>query len=280
MKRTLLLCTLLAAVVGCKKDPDGDTKKPDGDGDGPPAVKVDTSVPQEPDPPEIAAGAKQYLMGDYDGAIATLQPLFADLKERNQYRASALAGTWLALAHAESVFENGKEPAQWAASIAESTEDSDVDNAAKLAMAAYLIGNEEFDNAASSLDGAGTAKDQGIVVMTHLLRAEALIGAAFGHGDEGDTLKDPAKLEVARQAYDAAAGAVKGYAAEQLLRGRIEEGYAALADYQKKKDEVCTHASASIEAFKAEGATRLLEGPSKLATANKCAIPGLEDATP
>ena len=59
----------------------------------------------------------------------------------------------------------------------------------------------------------------------------------------------------------------------------IEEGYAALADYQKKKDEVCTHASASIDAFKAEGATRLLEGPSKLATANKCAIPGLEDAS-
>ena len=279
MKRNLLLCVLVAAI-GCHHK-DGKTKTPDPTADGTKPVKVDTSVPQEPDPPEIAAGAKQYLMGDYEAAIATLQPVFADLKERNQYRASALAGTWLALAHAEQVFENGKEPAEWAASMAQSIQDTDVDNAAKVAMAAYLIGNEEFDQAATSLEGAGTAKDPGLVVMAHLLRAEALIGGAFGSGDEAETLKDPAKLDSARQAYDAAAGAAKGAATEKLLRGRIEEGYAALADYQKKKDEVCAHATASIEAFKSEGATRLLEGPSKLATANKCVIPGgVDDAAP
>jgi hypothetical protein len=276
MKRTLLLCVLVAAI-GCEKK-DDKTKHPDPDNGGAKAVKVDTSVPQEPDPPEIAAGAKQYLMGDYDAAIATLQPLFDDLKQRNQYRASALAGTWLALAHAEQVFENGKEPAEWAASMAESIEDKDVDNAAKVAMAAYLIGNEEFDQAATSLEGAGTAKDPALVVMAQLLRAEALIGAAFGSGDEAELLKDPEKLEVAKQAYDAAAGAAKGSPTEKLLNGRIEEGYAALADYKKKKDEVCAHATAAFQAFKDEGATRLLEGPAKLATANKCAIPGLEDA--
>ncbi len=282
MKHALVLCMLtagLAGPLGCGPKKNGETKPPEVVPDGPPAVKLDDSVPQEPDPPEIAAGAKQYLMGDYDAAIATLQPVFADLKERNQYRASALAGTWLALAHAEGVFENGKEPAEWAASIAQSTEDTDVDTAAKLAMAAFLIGNEDFEKAATSLDGVEGAKDQGLVVMAHLTRAEALIGAAFGGGD-AESMKDPTKLDGAKQAYDAAASAVKGLAAEQLLRGRIEEGYAAIADYKKNKAEVCTHASASIEAFRAQGATKLLEGPNKLATANKCAIPGIADETP
>jgi hypothetical protein len=280
MKSALVLC-LLIATIGCEKK-DGETTPPDdglGTTDTGPKVQLDNSVPQEPDPPEIAQAEQQYLMGEYAIAIEKLQPVYTDLKKRNQYRASALAGTWLALAHAELVFENGKEPAEWAAQMAQGTDDPDVDAAAKLAMGAYLIGNEEFDKAATELDGAATAKAQDLLVMAQLLRAEALIGAAFGGGEE-DSMKDPAKLEAAKLAYDAAATASKGHFAEPLVRGRIEEGYAALADYKKQKEEVCAHAGAAFEAFKNQGATRLLEGPAKLATANKCAIPGAADVAP
>ncbi|MBC8068866.1 MAG: hypothetical protein IAG13_11080, partial [Deltaproteobacteria bacterium] len=212
-------------------------------------------------------------------AIGILQPVYTELKKDNQYRASALAGAWLTLAHAELVFENGKEPAEHAATMASGTKDPDVDAAAQLALGAYQIGNEEFDKAATTLEGVSVATDQGLVVVGHLLRAEALIGAAFGSGED-ENMKDPAKLEAAKQAYDAAAKASKGNFAEPLLRGRIEEGYAALSDYNKDKAGVCTHAAAAYEAFKTQGATRLLEGPAKLANTNKCTIPGMVDAAP
>lgn len=282
MNSTLLMCSLCAALtlVGCDKKK-GETTPPDEElgttTDIGPKVTLDTSVPQEPDPPEIAQATQQYLLGEYETAIGILQPVYAELKKDNQYRASALAGAWLALAHAEQVFENGKEPAEHAATMAAGTKDPDVDAAAALALGAYQIGNEEFDKAATTLEGTSVATDQGIVVVGHLLRAEALIGAAFGTGED-ENMKDPAKLEAAKSAYDAAATAAKGHFAEPLLRGRIEEGYAALADYKKDKAAVCTHAAASYEALKNQGATRLLEGPAKLATANKCAIPGMADA--
>lgn len=267
----LFALTSLALPPACeKKGKDKDeTEVPD---DGAKHVEIDTSVPQEPDPPQIAAAAQSYLQGQYDEVVQTLEPLYADLKSRNQYRASGLAGAWLALAHSKQVFENGKEPAEWAASMAEGTKDPDVQAAAKLAEGAVKIGAEDFASAEASLEGATQGKDRIVTALAHILRAEAAIGAAFGGGDS-ETVQDPAKFGTAKQHYDQAAQAAKGQAGEKLLLGRVEEGYAALADYQNKREEVCPHAVAAIGMFQEGGATRLLEGPVKLATDAKCEIP-------
>jgi len=268
----VLLAGLL--VLGaCEKKPEATT--PPDPTTGTPDVKpveLDTSVPQEPDPAELAQGAQQYLLGQYPEVVTLLSPIYADLKERQQYRASAIAGAWLALAHAKQVFENGKEPAEWALSMAQSTEDPEVDVAAGLAMGAYQIGNEEFDPAIASLQAALGAKDGVTATLANILHAEALIGAAFGSGDN-ETVQNPAKFDEAKAAYDAASAKAKGSAAEDLLVGRIEEGYAAIADYKNDKPGSCPHVIASLTAFGRAGARGLLEGPAGFARKNKCAVP-------
>ncbi len=272
--RTLALVAVLGTYACDKKpeptvDPDTAT---DTAADEPPAVAIDASVPQEPDPAELGQGAQLYLMGQYGDAIALLQPIYADLKTREQYRASALAAAWLALSHAKEVFENGKEPAEWAVSMAASTKDPEVAAAAGLAMGAYLIGNEEYDAALTSLEPAAAAKDPRTAALGHQLRAEAFIGAAFG-GGHSESVQHPEKFEQAKDEYEAAGAAAKGDTLADLLTGRIEEGYAALSDYRKDKAGVCPHAIASLQAYARAGATRLLEGPAAQARASKCELP-------
>ena len=186
--RTPLVLAL--ALLGCHPK-GGKTETPD-DGkkdDGPPKVVIDDSVKQEPDPPQLAEAQSKYLAGEYEGVVSLLQPLYDDLKTRNQYRASALAATWLTLAHAEQVFENGKEPSEWAAAMAEATADTDVAAAAKLARGAYLIGDQEFATAAATLDEAAkAAKTPSLAALAHVLRAEALINGAFAGGEDAQPL--------------------------------------------------------------------------------------------
>jgi hypothetical protein len=273
MNRRFALLIAALALAACVKKPKP-TVEPTPTEDPTPVepVVIDDSVPQEPDPVQIAEGAQRYLMGEYAATIELLQPIYADLKERKQYRASALAGTWLALSHAKEVFENGKEPAEWARAMSQSTADPEVVGAAALAMGAYLIGNEEFDAALASLAAAAESPDAATGSLGHVLKAEALIGAAFG-GGEVDSVQHPEKFDEAKLEYDAAATRAKGHASEDLLIGRIEEGHAALADYRKDKPGVCPHATAALSAFMRAGAKRLLEGPAKLARDNKCAVP-------
>jgi hypothetical protein len=214
----LLLAGLL--VVGaCEKKPEETTPPDPTSGTTDEPVAIDTSVPQEPDPPELAQGAQQYLLGQYAEVVTLLTPIYADLKERQQYRASAIAGAWLALAHAKQVYENAKEPAEYALSMAQSTEDPEVDAAAGLAMAAYQIGHEEFDPAAASLRPALAAKDGVSATLAHVLHAEALIGAAFGGGDS-ESVQNPAKFDEAKTAYDAAAAKAKGTASSSVASRR------------------------------------------------------------
>jgi hypothetical protein len=269
-----LLAVLTALAPACEKkgkdDKKDDTNVPDGDGVA--KVEIDKSVPQEPDPPAIAEAAQAYLTGQYDDATNALQPLYADLKERNQYRASGLAGAWLALAHAKKVFEDGQEPADWAASMAEATGDKEVQAAADLARGALLLGAEDFTAAEAKLVEAARTNDRTVVALANILRGEAMILAAFGSGD-AEAMQDPTKLSNAKQAYDVAAKAAAGQPAEKLLMGRVEEGYAALADYQNDRAALCTHAVAAIELFQQGGAKRLVEGPAKLATDKKCEMP-------
>jgi hypothetical protein len=273
---TRIHLTLIAGLLvlgACEKKPQ-DTTPPDTTAGTPDVkpVELDTSVPQEPDPPELAQGAQQYLLGQYADVVTLLSPIYADLKERQQYRASAIAGAWLALAHAKQVYENSKEPAEYALSMAQATEDPEVDAAAGLAMAAYQIGHEEYAPAIASLKDALAAKDSVNATLANVLHAEALIGAAFG-GADAESVQDPAKFDEAKAAYDVAATKAKGSPSEDLLMGRVEEGYAALADYKSDKPGSCPHAIAAIGAFQRAGARGLLEGPAGIARKNKCALP-------
>ncbi|HET6583357.1 MAG TPA: hypothetical protein VFG69_07915 [Nannocystaceae bacterium] len=274
---TLSFLGLVAAFApACEKKGKGkdkdDTTVPASDS-GVAKVDIDESVPQEPDPPAIAEAAQAYLHGQYDDVISTLQPLYADLKERNQYRASGLAGAWLALAHAKKVFENGEEPAEWSAAMADATGDKEVLAAANLARGAIMLGAEDFAGAETRLTEAARTSDRTVVALANILRGEAMILAAFGSG-ESETMQDPAKLSNAKQAYDVAGKAAAGQPAERLLLGRVEEGYAALADYQNDRANLCTHAVAAIEHFRGGGAAaQLVEGPAKLASDKKCELP-------
>lgn len=279
--RTPSVLLLSLALGACGKPKTATTTpEPTDTGSGAPPVAIDTGVKQEPDPPELAQAQQSYFRGDFQAVIDTLGPLYDDLKSRNQYRASGLAGAWLALAHAEIVFDNGKDPAQWSASMADATSDKDVIVASKLAMGAYRIGNQEFDEALATLEPiATTSTDGALTALGHVLRAEALIGGAFRSGED-DTVVKPENFDTARTAYDAAAAAAKGNPVEQLLVGRIEEGYAALANYRKQREDVCQHAVAALGAFKSgAGAQSLIEGAAQLARDNKCQLPaGLADA--
>ncbi|MBK6919097.1 MAG: hypothetical protein IPH07_17005 [Deltaproteobacteria bacterium] len=284
-RRSPLMLGLAAALslAACehagkgKTEPPGETTDPVANDTAPP-VEIDDSVKQEPDPPEIAQAAQRYLMGDYPGVVELLQPIYDDLKTREQYHASTMAAVWLTLAHGEQVFENGKEPSQWTASMADATEDPEIDAAANLATGSYLIGDLEFDQAAARLAKVPEqTKDPILVGLSHLMRAEALINGAFNREDE--SLQYPEKLDVAKAAYDAAAALAKDDDALALVYARTHEGYAALANYRKQRDQVCAEAVAAIQLFAAKGASKLLAVPTDLASANKCTLPPEASAT-
>lgn len=280
MTRTRLLplaLLLLSAASACGKDKTGTTPPDDGGSpadDGPDAGDEGAfvpDVPQEPDPAEIATGRKQFLLGQYQEAVETLAPVYEDLKARKQYRASGLAGGWLAVAHAQIVHENADEPSQHAIAMAEKTHDKEVEAVAKIGRGAFLMRQEDFAAAQQSFAAAATADPGGVAgVVAEILRAEALIGSAFGGGDS-NTLERPEDLDAAQAAYDKAAGAAKGKAESEILIGRVEEGLAAVAKYKHDKKALCEHAFLAIDAYKAAGASEfLLEGPNGLATAEKC----------
>lgn len=276
--RLLSLALLLVAPGACGKDKNGSTPPDDGGavsgdgadstGDAEPFVP---DVPQEPDPEAIATGRTQFLLGQYAEAVATLDPVYEDLKARSQYRASGLAGGWLAVAHAQIVHENADGPSQHAISMAEKTHDKEVEAVAKIGRGAYLMRQEDFAAAQQSFAAAAAADPGGSAgIVAHILRAESLIGSAFGGGDS-NTLQNPKDLDEARSAYEAAAAAAKGTPDADVLLGRIEEGLAAVSKYKNDKKAICQHAFAAIDHYKAAGASEfLLEGPNGLAAAEKC----------
>jgi tetratricopeptide (TPR) repeat protein len=271
MKRFPILLTALAlgGPIACDKKSES-TTPPDataGDGGGP----VEPDVPQEPDPPEIEQGVHAYLLGNYQEAIDILDPVYADLKQRKQYRASGLAGGWLAAAHAQVVFENGEEPATHAVAMADRTQDPEVVAAAKLGRGAFLLGTEDFDGAAAAFDQAASAAPQTSAgALANILRAQAMIGSAFGSG-ESTQLHNPQDLEKAKKAYEAAEGTAKGGVETEIIMGRVEEGRAAIAKYQNDSAALCQHATKALEHYKTAGASDfLVEGPQRLAVDNKC----------
>lgn len=280
----LVLSLALLAPLACGKEKKPTTSPDDvatsGDVADTPAVEetpkepIEPDVPQEPDPPEIAAGAHQYLLGHYQQAIDVLTPVYADLKERKQYRASGLAGGWLALAHAQIVFESGQEPSQHGLEMAERTQDPEVKAVAQLAHGAMLLGNEDYEAAqAAFTNAAGAAPETVAGALANILRAESLIGSAFG-SSASDQVENPEDLVSAKEAYAAAADVAKSGKETDALMGRVEEGLAAVSRYQGDKPGICTHATASYGHFTKAGVSDfLVEGPRGLADKFGCKIP-------
>ena len=285
MKRLALSLALslgMLAPLACGKDkkpttpPEGDTAATGDDTAGDsgaeePKEPIEPDVPQEPDPAEIAEGTHQYLLGHYQEAIDLLAPVYADLKERSQYRASGLAGGWLALAHAQIVFESGQEPSEHAIAMADRTQDPEVKAVAQLAHGAMLMGNEDYAAATAAFNNAAAAAPKTTAgALANILRAEALIGSAFGTS-ANDTVENPEDLEEAKRAYAAASEVAKSGKETDALMGRVEEGLAAVSRYQNDKAGVCSHAAASQDHFQKAGVSDfLLEGPRGLADKYGC----------
>ncbi len=285
MKRIALSLALLAPLA-CGKDKKPPTNPDDaaataGDADAgdtadtdQPKEPTEPDVPQEPDPPEVAEGSHQYLLGHYQEAIDLLTPVYADLVERKQYRASGLAGGWLALAHAQIVFESGKKPSAHAIAMADRTQDPEVKAVAQLAHGAMLMGNEDYTAATAAFTNAAKVGPKTVAgALANILRAEALIGSAFGTS-ASDQVENPADLEEAKAAYASAAEVAKAGNETDALMGRVEEGLAAVSRYQGDKPGICTHAVASYEHFKTAGVSDfLVEGPRGLADKFGCKLP-------
>jgi len=272
--RSLLALVLLASACGKGKT----TTTPPTDGTattetgGAQEPKAEPAPPQDPDPAELAQGVHQILTGHYQEGIAILDPIYTGMRQPSQMRASGLAGGWLAVAHAQTVFENADAPAQYALEMAGKLQDPEVEAAAKLGRGAFLLAQEDYEAAkqafqAASAAAPGTAPG----TLAQLLLAEALIGTAFGSASNTQ-LEKPEDLDAAKASYEAAlASADKAGSERDILLGRAKEGLAAVAKYKSDKAGICDHAPAAVEHYKAAGASEfLLEGPSQLASDGKC----------
>jgi len=272
MKRTLL--TLVLLVPACDKQ-DKSTTPPDDPGTTAATETEPTSEPaeveQEPDPPEIDAGSHQYLVGQYDDAIALLGPVFEDLKSRHQSRASGLAAGWLALAHAQLVFEDAEPLYKHALAMSERTADPEVAALAQLAHGAFLLGREDYTAAKQAFEAASRAAPKSLpAAIANILRAETLIGSAYGSG-ASETIERPQDLETAKQAYAAAAETAQAGIEPDVVMGRVEEGLAAIAKFQGDKENACKHATAAVQHLEtAQASDFLIEGPRRIVQDFRC----------
>jgi tetratricopeptide (TPR) repeat protein len=234
--------------------------------------KAEPPPPQDPDPAELAQGVQKVITGNYEEGIGVLDPIYTGMRQPSQYRASGMAGGWLAVAHAQTVFENADAPSQYALEMAGKLQDPEVEAAAKVGRGAFLLAQEDYPAARQALEAAaaaapGTASG----TFAHLLLAETLIGTAFGSASNTQ-LEKPEDLDAAKKSYEAAlAAAEKAGDAREILLGRAKEGLAAVAKYQNDKTALCANALAAVEHYKTAGASPfLLDGPSQMATDGKC----------
>lgn len=280
MKRTISpLLALLLLAPGCGKDKTdttnpGDTAATTG-GDAGAVTDEPTPEPppaQDPDPAELAQGVHQVLTGHYEEAIGILDPIYTGMREPAQMRASGLAGGWLAVAHAQIVFENAEAPATHALEMAGTLQDPEVEAAAKLGRGAFLLAQEDYEAAKQALEAAvAAAPSSAPGVLAQVLHAQTLIGTAFGSAESTELAK-PEDLDAAKQSYETALQAAAGAGEEgEILKGRANEGLAAVAKYKSDKPALCTAAMAAVDQYKTAGASSfLLDGPSRMAGDAKC----------
>ena len=260
MKRLLVFCAALAMVSGCKKDeetqnPDDATETPAETGDEESSEPAEPEVPQEPDPPEIAAARLQVLATDFAPAAATLEPLVKDLTDRQQFRASGLAAAWYALSLVSDIAENAKEPAEYAVSMADKTQDPEVIAAAYTALGAYQLGIESFEEAAKSLKKAYDADQQGPeAALAMIVSSEVRIAMAFGGTDQ---ITKPEELDVAETALSKAKELATAQGSDILL-GRALVNEAAIARYRRDQKKACKLLAEGMEKYEAASAAEYL----------------------
>lgn len=272
MKRVFLSICIALLANGCKKQA---TNPPDeGKVATPPSSTEQPKVVQEPDPPEIASSRSLYLLGNYTQVVNNLQPLLDELKQNNKHRAAGLAAGWLALALVHDVAENAEEPAKFALSMAEQTGDAEVKSVAKIAYGAYLLGVEDFAQAASAFSEAVAVHQDGPnAALAFTLQGDAKIGLAFA-GEEKIT--KPEELDGAITSYGKARSLAESPSAnsqqeKDVMLARALEGLASAARYQGKNAETCAQVGEVIRLYENAGAAEyIIEGAIQLQQQANC----------
>lgn len=259
MKRILLCVTAFALVGACGKKKE-DTTPPDGvsgTGGGGGGEKPATK-PQEPDPPQIADARKSFLAGQYNQVVDSMRPLVDELRQREQQRASGLAAGWLALALAEDVVENAKDPADHALAMADATGDAEVKVVARLAQGTYKLKTHDFTGAANDFEEAyNTQKDGPNAGLALVMYGNTKINLAFG-GEEGDMITKPEELDSANTSFVKAQRLVEKQPGNEMIAARALEGQAAVANYKKNGAEACRLIGEASAVYSAKGAGQLL----------------------
>lgn len=278
MKRTLLCLTVIALVGACKKDP-ATTTPPDGAGvdagtdtSGDPKTAGTTpTVPQEPDPPAIAEGRQQFLLGNFDKAKELLTPLTADLKTRQQLRASGMSAAWLALSVVDPVAEDAKDPAEHAVAMGDQTGDKELQVVAKLALGAYQLGVDDDKTAAGNFEAAYKLQTDGPNAgLALVLYGEAKVNMAFG-GEEKEQLAHPEELDSAASTFVKAQRLAAEKPGNELIAARALTGLASVANYKKSIKEACTNATEAGKIFTAQKAGQpLMERVNAIIDDAKC----------
>jgi len=275
MKRTLLCLTAFALLGACGKKPNDTTPPGDTTGDtgtktGDPATGG-TGVPQEPDPAAIAQAREQYLLGNYDKAKELLEPLVADLKTRQQLRASGLSAGWLALAVVDPVAENAKEPAEHAVAMGDQSGDKEVQILGKLAIGSYQLGTDDPASAATNFEAAYKLQADGPNAgLALVLYGQAKVNLAFG-GEEKDQIAHPEELDSAASTFVKAQRLVAGQPGNELVAARAYEGIASVANYKKNFREACTQIAEAAKIYQAKSAGQpLIERVNAIMEAAKC----------
>lgn len=275
MKRTLLCLTAFALLGACGKkptdttppgDPTGDTGAKTGDPAGGP-----TGVPQEPDPPAIAQAREQYMLGNYDKAKELLEPLIADLKTRQQLRASGLSAGWLALAVVDPVAENAKEPAEHAVAMGDQSGDKEVQIVGKLALGSYQLGTDDPASAATHFEAAYKLHTDGPhASLALVLYGQAKVNMAFG-GEEKDQIAHPEELDSAASTFIKAQRLAASQPGSEMVAARAYEGIASVANYKKNFKEACTQIAEAAKIYKTKNAGQpLVERVNAIMDAAKC----------
>jgi hypothetical protein len=277
MKRTLLCLTAFALLGACKKDPattpPDDTKS--GDTAGTPTDGAtggtQTGIPQEPDPPAIAQGREQYMLGHYDKARELLEPLTADLKTRQQQRASGLSAGWLALAVSDPVAENAREPAEYAVAMGDQTGDKEVQIVAKLAIGSYQLGMDDPATAATSFEAAYKLQTDGPnASLALVMYGQAKVNMAFG-GEDKDQIAHPQELDSAASTFVKAQRLAASQPGNELVAARAYEGIASVANYKKNFKEACTQIAEAAKIYQSKSAGQpLIERVNAIMDAANC----------
>lgn len=281
MKRTLSCCLAAfalaaasASLAGCKKPAADDTKKPDttsGTDAGGGGDKAAPTTPQEPDPPALADARKQFIAGQYTQVVEAMRPLVEDLKARQQLRASGIASAWLALALAEDVVENSKEPADHALAMADQTGDPEVKILAKLAQGTFKLKTEDFAGAAADFEEAfNLQKDGANAGLALVMYGNTKINMAFG-GEEGNVITNPAELDSANTSFVKAQRLVEKQPDSELIAGRALEGQASVAYHKKNNAESCRLTGEANAVYSGKGGgPPLLDAIAALQDAANC----------